>query len=84
MPALRSHAFATKVAAIAASLVLMVSGSFAQQDAGGKPLPEAPTNQTAMQNYGVPKSVLTVTGPYTSRERSAGEPDEFAAARIAH
>jgi outer membrane protein TolC len=45
----------------------MVSGSSAQQGAGSKPLPDAPTNQTVMQNYGVPQSVLTVTGPYKSR-----------------
>ncbi len=68
MPALRSHAFSTKAAAIAASLVLMVSGGFAQQNAGAKPLPEAPTNQAVMQNYVAPKPVLSVIGPYTSRE----------------
>ena len=67
MPALRSLAFSTKAAVVIASLALMVIGSSAQQDAGSKPLPDAPTNQTAMQNYGVPRSVLTVTGPYKSR-----------------
>lgn len=69
MPASRSLAFSIKAAAVVvvASLALMVSGSSAQQDAGSKSLPDAPTNQTAMQNYGVPRSVLTVTGPYKSR-----------------
>ncbi|MGA2961480.1 MAG: TolC family protein [Candidatus Korobacteraceae bacterium] len=67
MPALRSLAFSTKAAAVVASLALMVSGSSAQQDAGRKPLPDAPTNQSVMENYVVPRSVLTVTGPYKSR-----------------
>jgi outer membrane protein TolC len=67
MPALRSLAFSTKAVAVAASLAVMVSGSFAQQDAGSKPLPDAPTNQAVTQNYVTPKSVLTVIGPYTSR-----------------
>jgi len=67
MPALRSLAFSTKAVAVAASLAVMVSGSFAQQDTGSKPLPDAPTNQAVTQNYVAPKSVLSVTGPYTSR-----------------
>jgi outer membrane protein TolC len=46
----------------------MVSGGFAQQNAGGKALPEGPTNQAVMQNYAAPKPVLSVIGPYTTRE----------------
>ena len=67
MPALRSFAFSTQAAAVAATLALMVAASSAQQDAGSKPLPDAPTNQAVIENYVAPRSILTVTGPYTSR-----------------
>jgi outer membrane protein TolC len=67
MPALRSLAFSTQAAAVIAALALLVAASSAQQDAGGKPLPDAPTNQAVIQNYVAPRSILTVTGPYTSR-----------------
>jgi outer membrane protein TolC len=45
----------------------MVTGAYAQQDAGSKPLPEAPTNQAVMQNYAAPRPILSVIGPYTRR-----------------
>jgi outer membrane protein TolC len=45
----------------------MVTGSYAQQQASGKALPDAPTNQVVLENYSAPKPVLSVIGPYTTR-----------------
>ena len=68
MPVLRSPAFSTKAAIVAALSALMVTGGYAQQQAGSPALPEAPTNQAVLQNYAAPKPVLSVIGPYTTRE----------------
>ena len=67
MPVLRSPAFSTKAAIVAALSALMVTGGYAQQQAGSPALPEAPTNQAVLENYAAPKPVLSVIGPYTTR-----------------